>query len=54
MTFSSDTKINYHLFQKFKLIKKNKFNHLPIILTGKDRGRHGKERKRPSRVFNYT
>jgi hypothetical protein len=27
-TFGSDTKLNYHLSQKFKLIGRGKFNHL--------------------------
>ena len=27
-TFVFDTMLNHHLFQKFKLIGKNKFNHL--------------------------
>jgi hypothetical protein len=31
-TFDSDTKLNYHLFQKFKLIRKSKFNGLINIL----------------------
>jgi hypothetical protein len=33
MTFGSDTKLNYQLSQKLKLIGRGKFNHLTIILT---------------------
>lgn len=29
---SSDLRINYHLFQKFKLLRNDKNNHLTIIL----------------------
>jgi hypothetical protein len=32
MTFGSDTMLNYHLSQKFKLIRRGKFNHLIILL----------------------
>jgi hypothetical protein len=32
-TFGFDTMLNYHLFQKLKLIGRNKFNHLIISLT---------------------
>jgi hypothetical protein len=32
-TFGSDTMLNYHLFQKLKLIRKGKFNHLINTLT---------------------
>jgi hypothetical protein len=33
MTSESDTMLNYHLSQKFKLIGIGKFNHLINILT---------------------
>jgi len=32
-TCSSDTMLNYHSFQKFKLVKKDKFNYLINSLT---------------------
>jgi hypothetical protein len=32
-TFNSDIILNYYLFQKFKLIKRDKFNYLTNILT---------------------
>jgi hypothetical protein len=32
-TFSSDTMLNYHLFQKLKLIGRGKFNRLINTLT---------------------
>jgi hypothetical protein len=33
MTFGSDIMLNYQLFQKVKLIGRDKFNHLTINLT---------------------
>jgi hypothetical protein len=33
MTFGSNTLLNHHLFQKFKLIGRDKFNHLINILS---------------------
>jgi hypothetical protein len=33
MTFGSNIMLNYQLFQKFKLIGRDKFNHLIITLT---------------------
>jgi hypothetical protein len=33
MTFGSDTMLDYHLFQKFKLIGRGKLNHLINTLT---------------------
>jgi hypothetical protein len=32
-TFGSDTKLNHYLFQKLKLIGRDKFNHLINTLT---------------------
>jgi hypothetical protein len=32
-TFDYDTMLNYHLFQKLKLIGRSKFNHLINTLT---------------------
>jgi hypothetical protein len=32
-TFGFDTMLNYYLFQKLKLIRRNKFNQLIITLT---------------------
>ena len=33
-TIYSGTIINYHLFQKFKLLVNDEFNYLTIVLTG--------------------
>jgi hypothetical protein len=39
-TFGSDTMLNHHLFQKFKLIRNDKLNHLNNIVPGMSNSHH--------------